>query len=124
MFNDELSQRIAQVRSASLGDLLHRSTARVPDRTAVVYRDLRQTYAELDDTVNRTAGALTARGVRKGDRVALLSHNNHAYVVLYFALARLGALSVPIIGDRRGTRRPLPAEPGRVQDAQTHRVRR
>jgi fatty-acyl-CoA synthase len=96
MFNDELSQRIAQVRSASLGDLLHRSTARVPDRTAVVYRDLRQTYAELNDTVNRTAGALAARGVRKGDRVALLSHNNHAYVVLYFALARLGAVSVPI----------------------------
>ncbi|MEU6371585.1 acyl-CoA synthetase [Streptomyces sp. NPDC046909] len=96
MFNDELTQRIARVRSASLGDLLSRSTARVPDRTAVVYRDLRQTYAELDETVNRTANALAARGVGRGDRVALLSHNNHAYVVLYFALARLGAVSVPV----------------------------
>lgn len=96
MFNDELTRRIAQVRSASLGDLLHRSTARVPDRTAIVYGDLRQTYAQLDDTVNRTANALAARGVRKGDRIALLSHNNHAYVVLYFALARIGAVSVPI----------------------------
>lgn len=96
MFNDELSQRIAQVRSASLGDLLRRLAARAPDRTATVYRDLRPTYAELDDTVNRAAGALAARGVRKGDRIALLSHNNHAYVVVHFALARLGDVSVPI----------------------------
>ncbi|MFJ9562832.1 acyl-CoA synthetase [Streptomyces fuscichromogenes] len=96
MFNDELRRRIEQVRSASLGDLLRRSAARVPDLTAIAYRDLRQTYAELDATVDRTAGALAARGVRKGDRIALLSHNNHAYVVLYFALARLGAVSVPV----------------------------
>jgi fatty-acyl-CoA synthase len=96
MFSDELSQRIAQVRSASIGDLLRRSAARVPDRTAIVHHDLRQTYAELDETVNRTASALAVRGVGKGDRIALLSHNNHAYVVLYFALARLGAVSVPV----------------------------
>ncbi|QKZ16041.1 acyl-CoA synthetase [Streptomyces chartreusis] len=96
MFNDELSHRIARVRSASLGDLLRRSAARAPDKTAIVHHDLRQTYAELDETVNRTANALAARGVSKGDRIALLSHNNHAFVVLYFALARLGAVSVPI----------------------------
>ena len=96
MFNDELSHRIARVRSASLGDLLRRSAARVPDKTAIVHDGLRQTYAELDATVDRTANALAARGVGKGDRVALLSHNNHAFVVLYFALARLGAVSVPI----------------------------
>jgi fatty-acyl-CoA synthase len=54
------------------------------------------TYAELDTVVNRVANALRSRGVGKGDRVAMLSHNNDGFVVLYFALARLGAISVPI----------------------------
>src|SRR5690242_6990921 len=42
------------------------------------------------------ANALTERGIRKGDRVALLSHNNHGFVVAFFAAARLGAILVPI----------------------------
>ena len=57
---------------------------------------MRQTYAELDEVVNRAANALAARGVVKGDRIAILSHNHHAYVVLVFATARLGAILVPI----------------------------
>src|SRR5690606_34526396 len=83
-------------RQHAIGDLLRRSAARYPAKTAVVYGELRQSYADLDRTVNRTANALAARGVRKGDRFAILSHNNHAFVVAYFALARLGAISVPI----------------------------
>ena len=87
---------IAHARSQSIGDLLRRSAARDPDKTAIVYRGLRQTYTELDATVSRTAAALAARGAAAGDRVAIFSHNNHAFVVAYFALARLGAVSVPI----------------------------
>ena len=49
-----------------------------------------------------------------GDRIAIFSHNNHAFVVCYFALARLGAVSVPInfmlgpdeVGYVLGTPRP------------------
>src|SRR5574337_392242 len=87
---------VATARRHTLGDLLRRSAHRVPDKTAIVYRDLRQSYAELNDTVNRTANALAQRGVTKGDRVALLSHNNHGYLVACFALARLGAVTVPV----------------------------
>ncbi|KAB8189845.1 long-chain-fatty-acid--CoA ligase [Nonomuraea phyllanthi] len=83
-------------RRHALGDLLRRTAARHPAKTAVVYGGLRQSYADLDLAVNRTANALAARGVGKGDRFAVLSHNNHAFVVAYFALARLGAISVPI----------------------------
>ncbi|GAA3203012.1 acyl-CoA synthetase [Nonomuraea helvata] len=83
-------------RRHALGDLLRRSAARHPAKTAIVYGGLRQSYADLDLAVNRTANALAARGVAKGDRFAVLSHNNHAFVVAYFALARLGAISVPI----------------------------
>ena len=75
---------------------MRRSARRYPDKVAIVFRDLRQTYAELDAQVNRVANALATRGVSQGDRVAMLSHNNHAFVVVHFALARLGAISVPI----------------------------
>ncbi len=94
--NEALTATIARSRRHSIGDLLWRSAARFPDKTALVYGTLRQTYAELDTVVNRTANALAERGVHKGDRIALLSHNNHGFVVAYFALARLGAISVPI----------------------------
>ncbi len=93
---DDLLAPIAHAQSQAIGDLLRRSAARNPEKTAIVYRDLRQTYAELDVTVNRTAAALAARGIGAGDRLVLFSHNNHAFVVAYFALARLGAVSVPV----------------------------
>src|SRR3954467_641089 len=83
-------------RRHALGDLLRRSALRDPDKTAIVFGELRQPYAELDATVNRTANALAARGVRQGDRVALFAHNSHGFVVASLALARLGAIMVPI----------------------------
>ncbi len=94
--NPSIDTLIASARRHRLGDLLRRSAARLPNKTALVYGPLRQTFAELDDAVNRTANALAERGVVKGDHVALLSHNNHAFVVIRFALAKLGAVVVPI----------------------------
>jgi fatty-acyl-CoA synthase len=91
-----LTSDVATARRHTIGDLLRRSALRHPDKLAIVYRDVRQTYAELDDTVNRTASALIERGVGKGDRIAILSHNSHGFVVGYLALAKLGAISVPI----------------------------
>ena len=84
------------LHSHAIGDLLRRSAARAPTKTAIVYGETRQTFTELDETVNRTANAIAALGVRKGDRVAILSHNNHGFVVAFYALARLGAISVPV----------------------------
>ena len=95
-FEPALDALIARARQFRLGDLLSRSVSRTPHKTAVVYKELRQTYSEFDETVNRTANAMVARGVKQGDHVALLSHNNHGFVVMRFALARLGAVMVPI----------------------------
>ena len=81
-------------RRQTLGDLLRRSAARHPDRTAIVDGDLRWTYRELDDAVNRAANALAERGLAKGDRLALLGHNSLGFVITYFASARLGSASL------------------------------
>jgi fatty-acyl-CoA synthase len=95
-FTAPLQSTIARTRSHGFGDLLWRSAQRVPDKTALVWGGQRISYASLDDTVNRTANALRRQGIAKGDRVALLSRNNAAFVVLAFAAARLGAILVPV----------------------------
>ncbi len=80
----------------TLGDLLRRSAARNPDKLAIACGDVRWTYREFDALCNRVASGLAALGVAKGDRVAILARNSHGFAALRFALARLGAVLVPI----------------------------
>src|SRR5438034_735825 len=81
----------------TLGDVLGRAAARVPDRDAVVTRERRLTWRELRAEVDRMAGALHARhGVKPGDRVALLLLNSVDFCVGVFACARLGAVAVTL----------------------------
>lgn len=63
---------------------------------ALVGRYGRLTYAELDVTVERAAGALHAWGVRAGDRVAASMGNHLELVVAFLAVMRLGALWVGV----------------------------
>jgi fatty-acyl-CoA synthase len=90
------STDVARARQHSVGDLLHRTAQRYPGKLAVVAGDLRVTYGEFDAAVNRTAHALADRGLGKGDRLALLSHNCWQYAVLAFATAKLGVVLVPV----------------------------
>jgi hypothetical protein len=96
MFTADTAAAISRARRHSVGDLLHRTARRTPDKLAVVSGDLRVTYAEFDTAVNRAANALAARGFAKGDRLALLSHNCWQYAVLVYATARLGVVLVPV----------------------------
>lgn len=91
-----MSTSVARARQHSYGDLLHRTARRYPEKLAVVGGDERFTYAEFDAAVNRAANALAGRGLRKGDRVALLSHNCWQYAALAFATAKLGVVLVPV----------------------------
>ncbi|MGJ4949354.1 acyl-CoA synthetase [Bradyrhizobium sp. HKCCYLS20291] len=84
------------VRRQTLGDLLRRSAARTPGKTAVICGETSWTYAEFNAVVDRLAAGLAGRGVGKGERVAILARNSHAFAALRFALARLGAVLVPI----------------------------
>jgi len=88
------------VRSQTLGDLLRRTAARLPHKPAIRCGAVAWTFREFDTVVNRLAHGL-AEGrvgapVSAGDRVAVLSRNSHAFAALRFALARLGAVLVPI----------------------------
>lgn len=54
------------------------------------------TYGALNDAVNRAAWALRARGIAKGDRVAVIAQNSAAYLAVFLACAKLGAVVVPV----------------------------
>ena len=62
---------------------------KLPEKTALIFRDTRLSYLELNRRVNRLANALLSIGVNKGDRVAVLADNCPQYVEAYFATARV-----------------------------------
>ncbi len=80
----------------TLGDLLRRTARRHPNKLAIRCGAVEWTYAQFDAVCSRLAAGLAAQGVAVGDRVAVLARNSHAFAALRFALARLGAVLVPI----------------------------
>jgi fatty-acyl-CoA synthase len=81
---------------STVGQILERSAARVPDRTALIFGERRWSYRELDAAVGRVAGRLLAEGFTKGDRIAAYGKNSDAYVILFLACARAGLVHVPV----------------------------
>lgn len=65
-------------------------------RTALVDSRRSVTYAEFDARTTAVARALRESGVGVGDRVAILSLNSIEYLEVIFAVAKLGAISVPL----------------------------
>jgi len=70
-----------------------------PDRPFLIFQDTTWSWGHFAGAVERAAGALASCGVTNGDRLAVMAPNSDAYVVLFFALARLGAILVPINPD-------------------------
>ena len=79
-----------------LGPLL-RERARVRGgRIFLRFRDGDLTYREVDEAVDRLAAGLHQLGIRPGDKVSLMLPNCPEFVFATFALARIGAVEVPI----------------------------
>ncbi len=75
---------------------IERHAARTPDRTAILFEGAALSYRALAERIAFLAGALAARGIVAGDRVALLAMNHPDYLALLFACARLSAMLVPL----------------------------
>jgi len=75
-------------------DFLARSAFVYRDKTAVVDGQQRFTYSELHQRVHRLASALRRRGVKPGDRVAVLAPNTPLALDPHFAVPLLGAVLV------------------------------
>src|SRR3981081_2184340 len=90
-------------RDVTVRDLLARLAQALPDREALVYGDgPRFTFAALEQEARTIARGLMALGVARGERVALWATNVPEWVVLQFAVAKIGAILVTANTSLRG----------------------
>jgi fatty-acyl-CoA synthase len=66
------------------------------DYTCIKYDSLDLSWQEFNHRINRLAHALQDKGIIKGDRVAVLMANSNVFLETMFAVAKLGAILVPL----------------------------
>lgn len=80
----------------TFGSLAQTMADRFGDREALVFRDERYTFAEVLARIDEVAKGLMALGVQPGDHVALWMMNRAEWIFAMFALAKIGAVQVPV----------------------------
>ncbi|WP_030379441.1 MULTISPECIES: class I adenylate-forming enzyme family protein [unclassified Streptomyces] len=90
------AQRAPLTPPDTLLHALRKHVAAHPDRTALAYFDGRLTYRELDELSDSVAGHLAARGLERGDRVAILLQNSPHFVLALLGAWKAGATVVPV----------------------------
>ena len=82
----------------TIGEMLDITATRYPANEALVVRhqNIRWTYAELRDEIDRCARAMVALGLQKGDRIGIWAPNCAEWTLVQFASARIGAILVNI----------------------------
>jgi len=79
-----------------LGDIPRLGAKRYPNKKALIMGNSSFTYSQLNILVNRLAYGLLSLGVSPGDRVALIAEDCLEYAVINYAVAKCGAILVPM----------------------------
>jgi len=82
----------------NVADLFARARLYCPDKKALVFGSESYTYAEMNGMINALARYLADIGVSKGDRVSIYMANRPEWILFYYAIARVGAISVCVPG--------------------------
>jgi fatty-acyl-CoA synthase len=93
---DELRRRFPVWRPRTLSDWLDDCAERYNERPMVLTDNLELSYADVATQSRRLADGLAALGVQPGDRVAMIMANYPEFVTVKFAIARAGAIAVPL----------------------------
>ncbi len=80
----------------TLNGVLESRAGRDPARPFIFFREHSWSWGEFAGKVDAAARVLAARGIRKGDRMAVMARNCDGHVLLLLALSRLGAIMVPV----------------------------
>ncbi|NML90626.1 acyl--CoA ligase [Sphingobium sp. TB-6] len=83
-------------RPHSMSAMLARTVAAYPDREALICGDFRCSWRELSDLADAFASGLVAHGIGAGDRLILFLDNRAEFVIVLFAITRIGAVAVPV----------------------------
>jgi len=81
---------------STLNNMLDRSAQEGGERTFLVHEGRSLSFADVYAQVRSVAEGLRLRGIKKGDRIAIVHRNAPEFVIAYFAINRLGAIAVPI----------------------------
>jgi acyl-CoA synthetase (AMP-forming)/AMP-acid ligase II len=79
-----------------VGETIARNSRKFPGKEALIYGKTRFTYKQFNERINRLAHALMGLGIKKGSKVAILSINCNQFLEAYYALAKIGGVSVPL----------------------------
>ncbi|WP_030608460.1 class I adenylate-forming enzyme family protein [Streptomyces achromogenes] len=90
------AQRAPLDPADSLVHALRTAVADHPDRTCLTYFDARLSYRETDELTDSVAAHLAGRGLRRGDRVAVLLQNSPHFVLAVLGAWKAGATVVPV----------------------------
>jgi len=91
-----------RTEALSIGTYLERNARVWPDRTALLFEDRRYTHRQFDQEANRWANLLAARGIRKGDAVALFVDNRPELMFAVAGIVKLGAIAAMINSRQHG----------------------
>lgn len=83
----------------TLGDIPRKWAKLYPNKEAMVcyaHGEVRYTWREFNERINRLANSLLKMGIKRGDHVAILMENCHRYIELYYAMAKAGIIPVPL----------------------------
>jgi fatty-acyl-CoA synthase len=84
------------LKDMTLGELIDQVATINPNNEALVFKDLRLNYRELQNKVNQLAKGLLEIGVKKGDKVSIWVSNRPDWIYTKFAVAKIGAVLVPV----------------------------
>ena len=96
MFAPELFRPQVEFPDVPYDYLLRMAADRTPDRPAIIYHDLILTYREVVSMVNSIANGLRNLGLKKGDRICLLTLNRPEYTITFIAAASIGVVVSPM----------------------------
>ena len=80
----------------TIGDMARRAATKYGDKTAIIFRDTKISFYDLEREARRFANLMTSYGIKKGDRVAVYAYNSPYYPISLMGLAKIGAIQVPI----------------------------
>jgi Acyl-CoA synthetases (AMP-forming)/AMP-acid ligases II len=80
----------------NVAEFLILNANRYPQKTAVIFRDRRLTYQDLNQKINCIANGLLELGIVPGDKVGYLLPNSNILIEVYYAIQKIGAVAVPL----------------------------
>ncbi|AKH68577.1 acyl-CoA synthetase (AMP-forming)/AMP-acid ligase II [Spongiibacter sp. IMCC21906] len=91
-----VAQQSQTLDPSCLAEWFRRRAIRAPERPAVTFKNQTVSYGQMQAEIELLSGVFHEQGVKQGDRVGFLASNHPMNLIAQFAVARIGAILVPL----------------------------